>query len=102
MEQLGWFLIVLGSFGLVVGMVGGAREVLMNPPAGPEDGGPWGAVDTVKEILKLGGWRALAGLGFALLVLGLILTGTDVFGDGEGDGDTASAVMSLGGVTRDG
>jgi hypothetical protein len=95
MAVLGWFLIVLGVFALTVGLLGGAREVLLHPAAGKEGLGPLKLIELFLEILKKGGWQALTGVGFILLVLGLILVGSDVFSSSS-TASHAAAVLSYG------
>lgn len=85
MAIVGWFLTVLGCAGLAVSFIAGAREVLSNPPVRAESGGPLGWLEAIKEILSLGGWRALAGISFAALLLGLALLGVEVFVSGDGE-----------------
>lgn len=76
---VGWFLIVLGMFALTVGILGGAREVLLRPAVGKESLGAMKLIELFLEILKKGGWQALTGVGFVLLVVGLALVGTSIF-----------------------
>ena len=96
MAKVGWFLIILGSLSLVVGLIGGAREVLFHPPAAAEGLGAMKLIELFLEILKKGGWQALTGVGFILLVLGLGLVAPDVFSSDDKASSAAALLARLG------
>lgn len=72
---VGWFLVVLGGFCMVVGAIGAAKALLdpsdtVHTMSGDFD---WGAV--IGALLKAGPWGVLMGVGLALFVGGCALVG---------------------------
>lgn len=76
-EVLGWVLVVLGVVALLIGILGGAKKLLVE--GNRAEGLTPSAFKLLLEIIKQGGFGALLAVGLILLVIGLGLLGVEVF-----------------------
>jgi len=77
---VGWLLILVGMLSLLLGLVAGAQEVFKRQnEAGAEALLPTGFLQVLKELLAAPAYKFFSILGLLLIVVGLGLTGVEVF-----------------------
>jgi hypothetical protein len=78
---VGWVLIVVGTLSLLLGLVAGAQEVFKrkNEP-GAEALFPTKLLEVFKELLAAPPYKFFSVFGLILIVIGLGLTGVEIFG----------------------
>ncbi|MGH9224007.1 MAG: hypothetical protein ACRD2W_09565 [Acidimicrobiales bacterium] len=81
MGALGICLIVIGVACLILGLIAGAKEIFRRQNEGAAQGLlPTAFLDVIKALLEAPRDKFFTVLGLVLIVLGLGLTGVDLFG----------------------